>query len=51
MEGEKIYRTMKKCAIWNIALGITAIAVGVSVGVGTIITGCALLRRKSEIMF
>jgi hypothetical protein len=49
--GEKIYKTMKNCGVWNIALGIVVIAVGVSTGVGMIINGCILLKRKSELTF
>jgi hypothetical protein len=49
--GEKIYKTMKHCGVWNVALGIVVITVGVSVGVGTIINGCILLKRKSELTF
>ena len=30
--GEKIYTTMKRCGVWNIALGIVMIAIGISVG-------------------
>ncbi len=49
--GEKIYTTMKRCGVWNIALGIVMIVIGISVGVGSIINGCMLLKRKSEVTF
>lgn len=51
MLNEKIYKTMHSTGAFSIAMGVTAIAIGLVVGVGSIITGALLLKRKSEITF
>lgn len=48
---EKVYKSMKHVGGTNIALGILAIVVGVTIGVLTIVNGAKLLRDKAEIMF
>lgn len=48
---EKIYKTMGTVGGLTIAMGIVTIVVGVTVGVGSIIGGAVLIRRKSDILF
>ena len=48
---EKVYKAMRNTGAANIAIGIIVIAVGVSVGIVSIITGANLLKKKSQIMF
>ncbi len=48
---ERIYKTMKRTGGFSIALGIVAVAAGLTIGIGSILSGAALLRRKSEITF
>lgn len=49
--GEKIYKTMKSTGGFSIAMGIVITVVGIVVGVGSIVNGAWLLRRKSDITF
>ena len=48
---EKVYKAMRNTGAANIAIGIIDIAVGVSAGIVSIITGANLLKKKSQIMF
>ena len=48
---EKVYKAMRHTGAANIAIGIIVIAVGVSAGIVSIITGANLLKKKSQIMF
>lgn len=48
---EKTYKVMKHTGGISIALGIVSIAVGVAVGIMTILTGAKLLKAKSDITF
>ena len=48
---EKVYKAMRNTGAANIAIGIIVIAVGVSTGIVSIITGANLLKKKSQIMF
>lgn len=48
---EKVYKAMRNTGAANIAIGIIVIAVGVSAGIVSIITGVNLLKKKSQIMF
>ncbi len=48
---EKIYKTMGVVGGLSIAMGIVSIVVGVTVGVGSIVGGATLIRRKSDITF
>lgn len=48
---ENAYKTMNGAGAFSIAMGIVLLVVGIAVGVGNIITGAALLRRKSDITF
>lgn len=49
--GEKIYKTMTSVGITNLVLGICMIVMGVGLGVGTIVSGARLLKKKSDLMF
>ena len=48
---EKVYKTMKNTGGFSIAMGIVIIVAGLVVGIGNIISGALLLRRKSDITF
>ena len=48
---EKVYKAMRNTGAANIAIGIIVIAVGVSAGIVSSVTGANLLRKKSQIMF
>ena len=48
---EKIYRTMGLSGAASIAIGIVVAAVGVAAGVVSIVSGCALLKRRKNITF
>lgn len=48
---EKIYKTMGVTGAFSIAMGIVSIVVGVTVGVGSILCGAALRKRKSDVTF
>lgn len=48
---EKTYKVMRRTGGFSIALGIVAIAIGVTVGVLTILNGAKLLKAKSDITF
>ena len=39
-------RTMKRTGAWCLVMGITAVAVGVAVGVGNILCGADLLSKS-----
>lgn len=49
--GEKTYKTLSVAGAGNIALGLVILVTGMVTGILTIITGAALLRQKSKIMF
>ena len=42
---------MKNTGAFSIVMGIVILAVGIAVGVGSIVSGALLLRRKSDITF
>ena len=48
---EKVYKAMRNTGAANIAIGIIVIAVGVSAGIVSIITGANLLKKKSQSLF
>ena len=48
---EKVYKTMARCGVGNIALGIVVLVSGVATGILVLINGIKLLKRKSEITF
>ena len=48
---EKVYKAMRNTGAANIAIWIIVIAVVVSAGIVSIITGANLLKKKSQIMF
>ena len=48
---EKVYQTMKHTGGFSIAMGIVILIVGLAVGVGSIVSGALLLKRKSDITF
>ena len=48
---EKIYRTMGLSGAASIAIGIVVAFVGVAAGVVSIVSGCALLKRRKNITF
>lgn len=48
---EKIFKTMGRVGGANIAMGIVCIAVGVTVGVMSIIWGSTLLKDKKYLLF
>ncbi len=50
-EHEKIYRSMKITGGFSIAMGIVSIVIGLAVGIGNLICGIHLLRKKSDITF
>ncbi|MCD2492818.1 hypothetical protein LQE92_09270 [Lacrimispora sp. NSJ-141] len=49
--GEKVYRTMKSTGTFSIVMGIVIIVAGLVVGIGSIVSGAFLLKRKSDITF
>lgn len=48
---EKIYKSMGRIGGANIAMGIVCIAVGMTVGVLSIICGSTLLKDKKHLLF
>lgn len=48
---EKIYKTMSRCGMGSIALGIVVLVTGVAAGVLMLVSGARLLKRKTEITF
>lgn len=48
---EKIYKTMRNAGACSIAIGSIMIVTGLAAGIMAIVSGAALLRRKSEITF
>lgn len=48
---EKIYKTMLTVGGLSIAMGIVVLVVGVTIGVGSIVGGASLLKRKSDVTF
>ena len=48
---ERVYKTMKNAGAFSIAMGIVAALIGIVVGVGSIVSGAFLLKRKSDITF
>ena len=48
---EKAYMTMKNSGAGNIAVGIIILAVGITAGVLSIVSGAILLKHKKEITF
>lgn len=49
--GEKAYKSMKAAGAWNIVFGAVAIATGIAIGIGCILTSIRLLKDKSNITF
>ena len=47
---EKIYKTMASSGAGSLALGIVVVGTGVVGGIGMIVNGARLLKRKSEIL-
>ncbi len=48
---EKVYKTMRNAGACSIVIGSVMIVTGLAAGVMAIVSGAALLRRKSEITF
>lgn len=48
---EKVYKTMKRTGGFSIAMGVVMIVAGLVVGIGSIVNGAFLLKRKSDITF
>ena len=48
---EKVYRTMRNAGACSIVIGSVIIVTGLAAGIMAIVSGAALLRRKSEITF
>ena len=47
---EKVYKTMGRTGAFSIAMGIVVMAVGLAVGIGSVICGASLLGRRSDLM-
>ncbi len=50
-KNEKIYQVMKIAGAFSVAMGILSIVIGVAVGVGNLVCGISLLKKKSDITF
>lgn len=48
---ERVYKTMRNAGAINIVVGIIVTAIGLAVGIISIVNGAILLKRKSEITF
>lgn len=48
---EKVYKTMRNAGACSITIGIIVLVTGIVVGILAIVSGGALLKRKSEITF
>ena len=48
---ENVYRTMRNAGACSIVIGSVMIVTGLAAGIMAIVSGAALLRRKSEITF
>ena len=48
---EKIYKTMGLSGAASIAIGIIVTVIGIAAGVVSIVSGCALLKRRKNITF
>ena len=48
---EKVYKTMRNAGACSIVIGSVMIVTGLAAGIMAIVSGAALLRRKSEITF
>lgn len=48
---EKVYKTMRSVAVFNIVVGIVTIITGALTGAFMIVHGGRLLSRKNDIMF
>ncbi len=48
---ERVYKTMKHAGGFSVAMGIVIIVAGLVVGIGSIVSGAFLLKRKSDITF
>lgn len=48
---EKIYKTMGLSGAASIAVGIVVTVIGIAAGVVSIVSGCALLKRRKNITF
>ncbi|MDO5337079.1 MAG: hypothetical protein Q4E89_06415 [Eubacteriales bacterium] len=46
---EKIYKTMSRIGVANLAVGIVTLTTGIAAGTIMIITGARLLKRKEDI--
>lgn len=49
--GEKTYKILGIAGAGSIALGIVVLVSGIVAGILSIVTGAALLKHKSKIMF
>ena len=48
---ERVYKTMRNAGACSIVIGSVMIVTGLAAGVMAIVSGAALLRRKSEITY
>ncbi|MDD3252570.1 MAG: hypothetical protein PHV18_08425 [Lachnospiraceae bacterium] len=48
---EKVYKTMQRAGACDIAVGVIILVTGLVVGILSIISGSALLKRKNDITF
>lgn len=46
---EKVYKTMQRTGAFSIVIGIVVLITGLTVGIGSIICGGLLLKRKGDI--
>ena len=47
---EKIYKSIKNAAVWNLVLGILSLLSGITMGILLIISGAKLLKDKGSFM-
>ena len=45
---EKVYKTMQRTGAFSIVIGIVVLITGLTVGIGSIICGGLLLKRKGD---
>ena len=48
---EKVYKTMQRTGAFSIVIRIVVLITGLTVGIGSIICGGLLLKRKGDITF
>lgn len=48
---EKLYKTMSRTGMGNVAIGILVTVVGIAAGVVLIVSGANLLKKKNQILF